>query len=86
MFIVQICIGSSCHLKGSHDIVEKFQENIEKYELEDDVTLCGSFCVGKCNREGVTVVINDDIYTGVTKETADSFFNEKILIPLGKEV
>lgn len=86
MFIVQICIGSSCHLKDSHDIVEKFQENIEKYELEDDVTLCGSFCVGKCNREGVTVVINDGIYTGVTKETADSFFNEKILIPLGKEV
>lgn len=79
MFIVQICVGSACHIKGSQQVVEKFQAAIEKYSLEGEVVLTGSFCAGKCNREGVTVKINDDIHTGITKDNFDSFFKENIL-------
>ena len=79
MIIVQICVGSACHLKGSQEIVERFQAAIEKYNLEGDVVLSGSFCIGECNRDGVTIQINDEIHTGVTKETFESFFNKYIL-------
>lgn len=77
--IIQVCVGSSCHLKGSQDIVELFQKAVEEYHLQDDVTLAGSFCIGKCNRIGVTVQIDDDIHTGVTKENFKEFFAENVL-------
>ena len=77
--IIQVCVGSSCHLKGSADIVELFQNSIQEYKLEGEITLAGSFCIGKCNRIGVTVQIDDDIYTGVTRENFKEFFTEKVL-------
>ena len=77
--IIQVCVGSSCHLKGSADIVELFQNSIQKHKLEDEITLAGSFCIGKCNRIGVTVQIDDDIHTGVTRENFKEFFTEKVL-------
>ena len=77
--IIQVCVGSSCHLKGSAEIVELFQKAVEEYHLENDVTLAGSFCIGKCNRIGVTVQIDDDIHTGITKEMFKDFFKEHVL-------
>ena len=79
MLIVQICVGSSCYLKGSADIVELLEKNIEIYGLQDEIVLVGSFCMGKCNRVGVTVQVNDDVHVGITKETFKEFFEEHIL-------
>lgn len=79
MMIIQVCVGSSCHLKGSPEIVELLQKAVVDYHLEDEVTLAGSFCIGKCNRVGVTVQIDDDIHVGVTKENFKEFFTENIL-------
>lgn len=83
--IVLVCIGSSCHLKGSYEIVEQLNRKIAENHLENEVTLAGSFCVGKCNRDGVTVQVDDETYIGVTKEKFDEFFQEKILAVLEKE-
>ena len=76
---IHICIGSSCHLKGSEQVVNLFQSAVEQHHLEDRITLAGSFCIGRCNREGVTVQIDDEIITGVTPETFDRFFEKEIL-------
>ena len=84
MLIVQICVGSSCHLKGSQDIVMLLQQAIADHGLEDDVVLSGSFCIGKCNRIGVTVQVNDDIHVGITKENFKEFLEEQVLRKLGK--
>lgn len=78
MVIVQVCVGSSCHLKGSEELVELLQNKVKAERLEDDVILSGSFCTGRCNRSGVTVTVNDDVYTGVTPESFNRFFEEKI--------
>ncbi len=83
--IVQICVGSACHIKGSEKIVELFQNAIEKNVLENEITLAGSFCTGRCNREGVTVIVDDEIYTGLTPEKFDEFFEEKILKKISAE-
>lgn len=77
--VIQICVGSSCHLKGSQDIVELLQKAITEYHLENEVTLAGSFCIGVCNRVGVTVQVDDDVHTGVTKENFKEFFKENVL-------
>ncbi len=77
--IVRICVGSSCHLKGSESIIELLQKAVAENHLEDKVTLAGSFCLGKCNRVGVTVDVDGTVYTGIIKETFDEFFKDKIL-------
>ena len=79
MIIVRICVGSSCHLKGSAQIVELLQKAVADNNIESEVTLAGSFCIGKCNSAGVTVQVDDDIHTGITVENFREFFNENIL-------
>ena len=85
MVFIQVCVGSSCHLKGSQDIVELLESAVAEYHVEDDVVLSGSFCIGKCNRVGVTVQVNDDIHVGVTRENFREFFQKNILDAIEKE-
>ena len=85
MLVVQICVGSSCHLKGSQEVVELMQKAVEEYNLDGDVVLVGSFCVGKCNREGVTVQVNDDVHVGITPQNFKEFFTTNILNVIDKE-
>ena len=79
MLIIQVCVGSSCHLKGSAEIVELLQKAVEEYHIEDEVVLAGSFCIGKCNRVGVTIQVNDDVHVGITRENFKEFFTKHIL-------
>ena len=79
MLFVQICVGSSCYLKGSQEIVELFERAIAEHHLEDEVILSGSFCIGKCNRIGVTVQVGEDIHVGITPESFREFFRKHIL-------
>ncbi len=83
--IVQICVGSSCHLKGSEKLVELFQKAVEEHKLDNEVALAGSFCTGQCNRVGVTITIDDDVFTGITPENFNEFFNEHVLKVIEQE-
>ena len=85
MVFVQICVGSSCHLKGSQEIVELLEKAIKEYRVEDEVVLSGSFCIGKCNRVGVTVQVDDDVHVGITRENFKEFFVENVLSAVEKE-
>jgi len=80
--IIQICVGSSCHLKGSAEIVELLQKAVQEHQLEAEVTLAGSFCTGQCNRIGVTVQVDDDVYPGITPAGFNEFLQDKILAKL----
>lgn len=81
MIIVEICVGSSCHLKGAPQIVDMLSQAIKENCLEDYVVPTGSFCTGNCNRIGVTISINDELFTGVTPESFRELLNEKIVKP-----
>ena len=85
MLIVQVCVGSSCHLKGSEAIVGLLESAIAEHHIEDEVVLTGSFCIGKCNRVGVTVQVNDDIHVGITTENFRDFFQKNILDVIANE-
>ena len=74
---VTVCIGSSCHIKGSRQVVEQLQDLIAKNQLGDKVELAGAFCMGECQK-GVCTKIDDVIYS-VTPDTVEEFFNTEIL-------
>lgn len=74
-----VCIGSSCHLKGSYQIVNLMKENLDKNGIADKVNLSGAFCFGKCSGDGVTVKIDDEIISGVNKDNFSEIFNSYVL-------
>ena len=74
---VTVCIGSSCHLKGSRQVVETLQRLIDDNKLEDKVNLSGTFCMQRC-QEGVCVSVDDTVHS-VSPETAEDFFRREIL-------
>lgn len=77
MLKITVCIGSSCHLKGSRQVVEQLQNLIAEYELGEKVDLGGTFCMGKCQK-GVCVTVDEDFHS-VTPETVVDFFNSAVL-------
>ncbi len=72
-----ICVGSSCHLKGSKKVIEIFREEIEKNNLKN-IDLSGSFCQGNCT-EGVNIEINGQEISAVNEENAVKIFNKYLL-------
>ena len=74
---ITVCIGSSCHIKGSRKVVESLQELIAKENLGDRVELGGTFCMGRC-QEGVCVTVDDEFHS-VSPENVGEFFENEIL-------
>lgn len=77
---ITVCIGSSCHIKGSRQVVESLQALIAENNIGDKVELGGTFCMGKC-QQGVCVTV-DEAFHSVTPETVDGFFKEQVLAKL----
>lgn len=73
---VTVCIGSSCHIKGSRQVVEQLQHLIVENNLGDKVELGGTFCMGRC-RQGVCVTVDDEFFS-VTPDTTAEFFEKNI--------
>ena len=73
---ITVCIGSSCHIKGSRQVVEQLQYLISENNLGDKVELGGTFCMGNCQK-GVCVSV-DDAFFSVTPETVEAFFQTNV--------
>lgn len=73
---ITVCIGSSCHLKGSRQVVERLQELIAENELGDKVDLGATFCLGKC-QQGVCVMVDEEFHS-VSPETVEDFFQNVV--------
>ena len=77
MIKITVCIGSSCHIKGSRQVVEQLQYLIAENNVGDKVELGGTFCMGNCQK-GVCVTVNDEFFS-VTPETVGEFFANAVL-------
>ena len=73
---ITVCIGSSCHIKGSRQVVEQLQQLISENNLKDRVELAGTFCMGKC-QQGVCVTA-DDVFFSVSPDTVNAFVKEQV--------
>ena len=74
---ITICIGSSCHLKGSREIVHNLESLIEQHNLKNKIELNGSFCMGDCVN-GVSVKIDGELFSLKPNKT-EEFFEQEIL-------
>lgn len=75
---IKVCVGSSCHLRGSYDIINLMKAAIEQNNLTDKIELKAAFCLGKCT-DGVSVQFDDEIVTGVSAENFDQVFHKYVL-------
>lgn len=78
MKVIEICVGSSCFLRGAGGVIKAFNELIEHSGLEAVIELKGRFCLEHCT-EGVTVVVNDRIFKRVKAESVPELFNDNII-------
>ena len=74
---ITVCIGSSCHIKGSRQVVEQLQELIGKAGIGDAVEMTGTFCMGKC-QQGVCVTVDDSFFS-VSPDNVNEFFETHVL-------
>lgn len=77
MLELYVCIGSSCHLKGSYNVINIFQQMIEEKALHDKIEMKAQFCMKQCQR-GVSVAIDDEVFS-VSPEGAREFFQNTVL-------
>ena len=77
MLKITVCIGSSCHIKGSRQVVEQLQNMIAEKGLGDKIELSGTFCMGKC-QQGVCVTV-DEVFHSVTPDSVEAFFAQEVL-------
>jgi len=75
-----VCIGSSCHLKGSRQIVEQLQKLIAENNIEEKVELLGTFCLGAC-QTGVSVKVDETLFS-LNPEDIQTFFEKEVLAKL----
>ena len=79
MRVITVCVGSACHLKGSHEIIEYFKQAIKEAGLEKDVELKGSFCMDKCTEDGVNFLIDDQLFHAISADEARTIFEREVL-------
>lgn len=81
--VLSVCVGSSCHLKGSYDVIETFKKLIADKQLEKDIELRACFCLGRCS-DGVAVKADNNYILNVNGANAEQKFVDEILPLLGK--
>ena len=77
---ITVCLGSACHVKGSHYVLEDLRKLIRENHLEEKVKLSGTFCTNNCQK-GVCVTVDGTLFS-VSPETVASFFQEEVLAKL----
>lgn len=78
MYPLEVCVGSSCHLKGSYAVINELKRLIMEHSLENRVELKGCFCLGKC-KDGVSMRLNGEIYTAITITNVKAFFETEVI-------
>ncbi len=78
MLTVQVCVGSSCFLRGSKNVIKEIKQLISQYQLDAEVILKGSFCHEKCTG-GVTIMVGEKLFTGVRPEDIHDLFEKEVL-------
>lgn len=73
---ITVCIGSSCHIKGSRQVVEQLQYLVRENDLGSRIELGGTFCMGKC-QQGVCVTVDGEFFS-VSPETVNEFFETNV--------
>ena len=78
MRVITVCVGSACHLKGSHEIIAYFQKAIKESGLETEVELKGTFCMDQCT-DGANLLIDEELFHANSVDEVRTIFQDEIL-------
>ena len=78
MLTIQVCVGSSCFLRGAMNVIAEFKNIIAHYKMDDLLILKGNFCLERCN-EGATVKIGEKVFTGIRCEDVNGLFDNEVI-------
>ena len=81
---IELCFGSSCHVKGAATVHEMLENALERDGLLDKVELIGTLCLGHCKEMGANVRVDGNVITGITQANFDEFYNNVVKGPLTK--
>lgn len=81
MIEVTVCVGSSCHIKGSRNLIQVLNRLIQEYQIGDRVMLKGSFCLERC-ADGFNWKIGDELFSCKDVDEAEEIFRQKVIQPL----
>jgi NADH:ubiquinone oxidoreductase subunit E len=85
MITVTVCVGSSCHVKGAREMIDRFNSFLTTQNLQNKVELKGAFCMDHCG-EGINWKINEEIITSPSVEDGDKMFRKRVSEALKKNV
>ena len=64
-FVVGVCLGTACYVKGSQDIINKISRELDveigKTSPDGKFTLVATRCIGACGLAPV-MTVNEDVY------------------------
>ena len=78
MRTITICVGSACHVKGSHHVIDRLGELIEEHGLGDEVELKASFCMDQC-KGNIGTIIDGKMIDDMKSDNVDEIFHREIL-------
>lgn len=73
-----VCVGSSCHVRGSREILRRFARLLKEHGLEERVVLEGAFCMERCG-EGVNWRVDGEDLTSANPDEAEAVFRRKVV-------
>lgn len=86
-FLIRVCMGTACHVKGADNILDSFKRElgIEVGEMDEerDFSLDGVRCVGCCGLAPV-VTINQDIYGEFSPDKVSEIIEKYRSVPKKK--
>ena len=78
MVEVRVCVGTSCHLNGSYNVVQDLQQLIEQYSLHEQLNFEAIFCMKQCQAKGVSIKVDNEEFR-IEPNQVKEFFVEKIM-------
>jgi NADH:ubiquinone oxidoreductase subunit E len=83
MRTIEVCVGSSCFLKGAHSVLDALVAQVRRHGLEAQVRVIGAFCMENC-RQGVSVKVDQTVYSVPDAQAAAALFAECFLQESGQ--
>ena len=74
---VSVCVGTSCYLKGSQDILHTLIREVEKENLQDMVEVQATFCLERCG-QGPNVAVDDKVISHATTDKVMAMLKSKL--------
>ncbi|MDX2100300.1 MAG: hypothetical protein SFW36_21195 [Leptolyngbyaceae cyanobacterium bins.59] len=73
-----LCMGSACHQLGVYEVLPRIQSLLREHNLEETITLKGSFCLELCSA-GITMKFRDQHFKNISPQNVEMIFMQEIL-------